>query len=71
MPDDEAKQIKEILNEALISSDKNFRIKSIDRVALYGKTAITHLFNFGNTINDIDLKNYTMTKIREIKTKNA
>ena len=61
---------KESLSNAYSSSDKDFILKSIDAVALYGKIAITHLLNFNNTINDIELKNYIVTKIREIKSEN-
>lgn len=68
--DEQEEQIKKILNEAWISSDKDFRLKSIDAVALYGKIAIPHLLTFKSTINDIELKNYIMTKIQEIKSRN-
>lgn len=67
---DEEEEIKKVLSNAYISSDKDFILKSIDAVALYGKIAITHLLNFNNTINDIELKNYIVTKIREIKSEN-
>ena len=60
-------EIRKVLSNAYSSSDKDFILKSIDAVALYGKIAITHLLNFNNTINDIELKNYIVTKIREIK----
>ena len=65
---DQEEEIKKVLSNAYINSDKDFILKSIDdAVALYGKIAITHLLNFSNTINDIELKNYIVTKIREIK----
>ena len=67
---DQEEEIKKVLSNAYISSDKDFILKSIDAVALYGKIAITHLLNFNNTINDIELKNYIVTKIREIKSEN-
>ena len=67
---DQEEEIKKVLSNAYISSDKEFILKSIDAVALYGKIAITHLLNFNNTINDIELKNYIVTKIREIKSEN-
>lgn len=60
-------EIRKVLSNAYSSSDKDFILKSIDAVVRYGKIAITHLLNFNNTINDIELKNYIVTKIREIK----
>jgi hypothetical protein len=67
---EQEEEIKKILNEAGISSDKDFRLKSIDTVALYGKIAIIHLLNFNSRINDIELNDYIMTKIQEIKSRN-
>ena len=40
---DQEEEIKKVLSNAYISSDKDFLLKSIDVVALYDKIAITHL----------------------------
>ncbi len=66
----EEEQIKKILDKAYLSGDSNWRIKSVDTVANYGKIAIDHLLDFNERIMDDEIRRYVMTKIQEIKTKN-
>ena len=66
----EEEEIKKILSQAHVSNNQEFQKQAVDKAALYGKSAITHLINLKNQLSNDEMKEYIESKIHEIKTKN-
>jgi hypothetical protein len=66
----EEEEIKKIISQVYVSHNKEFQKQAIDTAARYGKTAITHLLDLNNQVADDEIRQYIMTKVQEIKTKN-
>ena len=51
----EEEEIKKILSQAHVSNNQEFQKQAVDKAALYGKSAITHLINLKNQLSNDEM----------------